>query len=152
MRRRLRHDSNRQTPDPETVQDNRRIIQISQHMHAEGIDKTVTDEDGRIDPDRLACGRRETGLDRSGGGDEACAAETDSRGDCELLPGYYPGYLSPNGRGSDLSHKIEPPRQPRQERRMFFRRQHRGPKVGTAAGGDGGDDLGHRETDEEGHE
>jgi hypothetical protein len=32
------------------MQDNRRIIQMSQGMHAEGVDKTVADEDRSINP------------------------------------------------------------------------------------------------------
>lgn len=155
VRRRLRHNRNRQTPHAETVQDDGRIVQVLQDVHAKGVDQAVADEDGGVDPQRLACCGHVSRLDGCRGGDEAGAAEADACCYCELA-----GRISLRQQlyvcivwiRSYLPNEIEPPRYPRQKRRMSLRRQRRGPEVWAPAGGNGGDDFGHAEADDEGHE
>lgn len=79
------NDRSCKTKDPKTVQNDRGIVQVSQHPHAEGVDKAMADKNGRIDAKRLCGGCHKIGLDTGCSRNQAGTAEANSGGNSKLF-------------------------------------------------------------------
>jgi hypothetical protein len=107
------------------MKQDRGIIEISQDVYAKGVDRAMRHQKRSVDANCLSSRGHVVRLDRCQGGDQSRLAKGDARGDC------------------DLAEEIEPAGHPRCKCGVFGGREHCGPEVWSAAGWDGGDDLGH---------
>ena len=131
VRRRLGQHRNGQRPNPQTMQNDTRIVQKPQNVHAKGIHHPMANQQSRIDANRLARARRVSRVQRRRRRDEAGAAKGDA------------------GRDGHLAQQGEPARHPGGEGGPAGGCKHSGPEVRAAGGGDRGDDLGHAEADDQ---
>lgn len=116
------------------MKQNTGVIEVAQDVHAEGINRSMADQQSGVDAHSLGCRWLITLLDSCDGTDQIGAAKGDASGD------------------GDLAEQVEPACHPGCEGCVLGWCEHERPEVRTAGCGDGGDDFGHAEGDGEGEE